>query len=56
MVERNAGRTGDRGLVNAKRLVRWEEQHSIGINDIAQDRVMDRVRAEKVGGHDEGAQ
>ena len=56
MVERNAGRTRDGELVSAKRLLRREEQHSIGINDIAQDRVMARARAEQVGGHDEGAQ
>ena len=56
MVERNAGRAGDRGLVNAKRLVRREELHSIWMNDVAQDRVMDKVRAERIGEHDEGAQ
>ena len=52
-MERNAGRNGDRGLVNAKLSVRQEEQQR-RVNDIAQDRVTGRVSAEQGGGHDEG--
>ena len=40
-------RTGDRGLVNAKLLIRQEKQQR-RVSDIAQDRVTGRAEAEEV--------
>ena len=54
-MERHAGRAGNRGLVNAKRLVRRQEQQR-RVNDIAQDMVVSRARADQDGGHEKGAQ
>ena len=53
-MERNAGRAGDRGSVNAKRLVQWEEQQH-RVDDITGDRGVGRARARQGGEYDEGA-
>ena len=47
-MERNEWRSGDRGLVSAEYLIRREKQQS-RVNDIAQDGVVGRAKAEQGG-------
>ena len=54
-VGRNAGQAGGREGVNARRLVRREEQQR-RVNEIAQNSVEGRASTEQDGEHDEGAQ
>ena len=54
-MERNARQAGDSEEVKAKRLVRREEQQR-RVDGIAQDRVVDKARADQGEGHDEGTQ